>query len=171
MHIGQTIRRIRERKGLQQNELAAALDYDAGNLSRLERGEIGVTWDLLERLRHTLGMPLWQIVKEWDENAPPAGAPAERPDIFEIIARQLNTRNLATAASALAHSMPSRVKLRVEDRARLIEHLYQLVRPDGSIDAAKVASVVQGAIDTYDRRRESRDHAGKRRQGNLDKND
>ncbi|MDR2838184.1 MAG: helix-turn-helix domain-containing protein [Azonexus sp.] len=55
MEIGPVIRRLRQSRGMTLEDLAFATQSDAGNLSRLERGQGRVTLDGLEALAKALG--------------------------------------------------------------------------------------------------------------------
>lgn len=57
MTIGSAIRRIRKERGLTLNELAALIESDVGNLSRLERGVQGYTDPVLTKIAGALGVP------------------------------------------------------------------------------------------------------------------
>lgn len=145
MDIGGAIRRIRLRKGMKQKDLAAALnEYDAGNLSKIERGEQGVSSAFLEKLPAALGVPLSEIFREAEQE----GSVASRDQIehrkpLEQIIANFNTKNLAIAIEAVEMAIPqSRYRLRPEDRAQIIETVYRLVRPDGSLDLEAVAEVI-----------------------------
>lgn len=70
MHIGPAIKKIREKKGINQKELAAKLktsrseEYDAGNLSKIEKGKQGYSVEFLDQLPKALGVPLSDIFAE-----------------------------------------------------------------------------------------------------------
>lgn len=57
MTIGPNIRRLRKEKGLTLNQLAALIESDVGNLSRLERGQQGYTDALLKKIAEALNVP------------------------------------------------------------------------------------------------------------------
>lgn len=58
------IKSSRKMRGLTQQQLADKLDIDQGFISRLERGEKGVTIDLLNRLAKLLDVPLSYLLGE-----------------------------------------------------------------------------------------------------------
>ncbi len=58
------IKSSRKMRGLTQQQLADKLDIDQGFISRLERGEKGVTIDLLNRLAKLLEVPLSYLLGE-----------------------------------------------------------------------------------------------------------
>lgn len=55
MEIGPVIRRLRKARGMTLEALAFAAQSDAGNLSRLERGQGRLTLDGLEQIARALG--------------------------------------------------------------------------------------------------------------------
>lgn len=58
--IGQTLRALRQRKGLTQKELAAKIQgqVDYSYIGKIERGEQLPSLKMLERLSHALAVPL-----------------------------------------------------------------------------------------------------------------
>jgi phage repressor protein C with HTH and peptisase S24 domain len=56
MTIGANIRKLRKEKGLTLNQLAAQIESDVGNLSRLERDQQGYTDALLNKIADALGV-------------------------------------------------------------------------------------------------------------------
>lgn len=58
MTIGTTIRQLRKERGLTLNELAARIESDVGNLSRLERGIQGYSDVMLNKLAEALAVPV-----------------------------------------------------------------------------------------------------------------
>lgn len=59
--IGQAIRDLRESRGLDQGDLAALVDMDAGNLSRIERGGQQPREDLLFAIAAALETPVSRL--------------------------------------------------------------------------------------------------------------
>ncbi|MDD2834279.1 MAG: amino-acid N-acetyltransferase [Methylotenera sp.] len=55
MHIGKLIRRKRKSLSLTLQQLASKINSDAGNLSRMERGELGISEALLRKVAAALG--------------------------------------------------------------------------------------------------------------------
>jgi len=55
LRIGQRIAELRETKGLTQGELAAATGYLQTNISRIEKGKVNVSLDILARIIEVLG--------------------------------------------------------------------------------------------------------------------
>ena len=58
MTIGATIRKLRKERGLTLNQLAALIESDVGNLSRLERGVQGYSDAVLKKIASALEVPL-----------------------------------------------------------------------------------------------------------------
>lgn len=58
MTIGTTIRQLRKDRGLTLNQLAAMIESDVGNLSRLERGVQGYSDATLKKLASALQVPM-----------------------------------------------------------------------------------------------------------------
>ena len=53
--FGETIRKLREEKGISLREMAASIDYDQSSLSKVERGEMIAPVRLVERMAKKLG--------------------------------------------------------------------------------------------------------------------
>lgn len=62
--IGENIRRERERLGISVNELARRAKVNRGNLSKIENGLIGASFDALARIADILEIPLDTIRSE-----------------------------------------------------------------------------------------------------------
>jgi len=60
--IGPRIKQIRLEKGISQQELAAKLDYEKSNMSRLESGVLNPTIATLYRVAKALGIPLIELL-------------------------------------------------------------------------------------------------------------
>jgi phage repressor protein C with HTH and peptisase S24 domain len=58
MTIGTTIRQLRKERGLTLNQLAALIESDVGNLSRLERGVQGYSDATLSKIAGALNVPV-----------------------------------------------------------------------------------------------------------------
>jgi len=56
--VGERVQRLRKRKGLSQEELAAKIGIDTKSLSRLERGAHYPSMETLERIRVELNVEL-----------------------------------------------------------------------------------------------------------------
>lgn len=80
MDIGHAIHIIRKQKGLTQETLAAAIDADAGYLSRIENGNRQPSLDLLIRLSDALQAPLSSIFAV----AEGGGVGVEIPDGLDV---------------------------------------------------------------------------------------
>lgn len=62
VHIGQNIRRLRVGLGMKQDELATGVGCAQSSISRIERGEMGISNRLLSAIAAYLGVPpvlLW----------------------------------------------------------------------------------------------------------------
>jgi transcriptional regulator with XRE-family HTH domain len=81
-NIGKTIRSLRLRAGLTQEELALTVKINKSEISNLERGKRNPKWETMKRLAKGLKVPCWQMVwlaeqfesgKTWSEITwPPA---------------------------------------------------------------------------------------------------
>jgi transcriptional regulator with XRE-family HTH domain len=63
MHTGEKIKRMREIKGYTQKQIADYIGTSVNNYSRLERGEIDVTVDRLEKISKVLEVGIEDILK------------------------------------------------------------------------------------------------------------
>lgn len=62
--IGDNIKRIREAKGVSQQELASKCNYEKSNMSRLEAGKTNPTIYTLSTVALALGIPLHDLLKQ-----------------------------------------------------------------------------------------------------------
>ena len=60
--IGDRIKQLRVEKGISQQELAAALDYEKSNMSRLESGRINPRIGTLQKVAAVLQVSLSELV-------------------------------------------------------------------------------------------------------------
>ncbi len=60
--IGNRIKQVRLAKGISQQELAATLNYEKSNMSRLEAGNTNPTLLTLYRVSQALGIPLSELI-------------------------------------------------------------------------------------------------------------
>jgi transcriptional regulator with XRE-family HTH domain len=67
MQIGEKIRKIREMKGLKQENIANALGMSVSAYGNLERGDTQLTFEKLEQIAGVLEVPLQDIVSMPDE--------------------------------------------------------------------------------------------------------
>lgn len=58
MHIGEKIRRIRQKLGITQRELAQRLNVEQATISHYEQGKRAVSLDMLSKIAQALGVPL-----------------------------------------------------------------------------------------------------------------
>lgn len=62
--LGRTIRRIREDAGLSQEAFADKAGVHRTYTGKVERGEVNLTIQNLDKLARALGVKIWQILKE-----------------------------------------------------------------------------------------------------------
>jgi transcriptional regulator with XRE-family HTH domain len=62
--IGQCLRRLRERKGITQLEMARACGVSQSAWSRVENGRNDLSMGHLRRAAALLGMPMWVVIKD-----------------------------------------------------------------------------------------------------------
>ena len=60
--IGSRIKQIRLEQGISQQELAARLDYEKSNMSRLESGTVNPTIATLFKVSKALNIPLLNLL-------------------------------------------------------------------------------------------------------------
>lgn len=70
MTIGTTIRQLRKDRGLTLNQLAALIESDVGNLSRLERGVQGFSEAILKKIATALDVPVVTFFSNHDVQEP-----------------------------------------------------------------------------------------------------
>jgi len=66
--VGAALRRLRERAGLTQEELAASVGTAPSYLSQLENGHRGVRWHTVMRLLRALDADLRDLVEEYERD-------------------------------------------------------------------------------------------------------
>lgn len=59
--VGKNIQRIRESKGISQQELAAKCNFEKSNMSRLEAGRVNPTLSTLEKVAKALDVSLAEL--------------------------------------------------------------------------------------------------------------
>lgn len=62
LKIGERIKQLRMEKGISQQQLAAALDYEKSNMSRLESGRINPRIATLQKVANVLNVSLAELV-------------------------------------------------------------------------------------------------------------
>jgi transcriptional regulator with XRE-family HTH domain len=60
--IGETVKFLRERVDLNQEELAEASGVHTTEISRIENGKRNPKWETMKRLAHGLRVPCWHMV-------------------------------------------------------------------------------------------------------------
>ena len=91
MDIGKNIKRLRERQGISQNELAKRAGLNQSNLSRIERGGVeNITLDTLRGLAHALSCSLIDLLPEADRQ--PKCTPMTAVEALELRVKALEAR-------------------------------------------------------------------------------
>jgi transcriptional regulator with XRE-family HTH domain len=62
--VGRSIRKLRESRGLTGEQLAARIGSDKGTISRIERGEAGLSVERLQKIAAVLGVPVSELLAE-----------------------------------------------------------------------------------------------------------
>ena len=81
MSLGTIIRNRRQAAKMTLEALATAIDSDAGNLSRIERGELGISEAQIRKIAHALNTTPASLFSESDSDniAPPVSTAIESP--------------------------------------------------------------------------------------------
>ena len=66
--IGANIRRLRDERGISQQDLAAACNFEKSNMSRIEAGGTNMTVGTLLKICEALGAELGEVVDVGGEN-------------------------------------------------------------------------------------------------------
>ena len=61
INIGKQIQKLRETKGLSQQDLAAKCNFEKSNMSRLEAGRVNATLSTLEKVANALEVTLAEL--------------------------------------------------------------------------------------------------------------
>ena len=67
--LGDIIRAEREKRGLSQEALAALSGLSRTHVGEIERGEVNLSFSALEGLSDGLGMPLTEIMREYEQRS------------------------------------------------------------------------------------------------------
>ncbi len=62
IRVGNRIKELRSEKGISQQELAALIDYEKSNMSRLEAGNTNPTITTLNKVAQALDVPLHSLL-------------------------------------------------------------------------------------------------------------
>ncbi len=62
INVGKQIQKLRELKGISQQDLAAKCNFEKSNMSRLEAGRVNPTLSTLEKIANALQVTLAEIV-------------------------------------------------------------------------------------------------------------
>ena len=63
INVGKQIQKIREFKGISQQDLAAKCNFEKSNMSRLEAGRVNPTLSTLEKVANALEVGLVELFK------------------------------------------------------------------------------------------------------------
>jgi len=91
MSIGNSIRQKRKSQNLTLQQLASIVDADAGNLSRIERGELGVSETMLRKIASALGTTPANLYAESDGITAPLAAHEQRAAYLSNQTQDKNT--------------------------------------------------------------------------------
>ena len=61
INIGKQIQKLRELKGISQQDLAAKCNFEKSNMSRLEAGKVNPTLSTLEKVANALDITLAEL--------------------------------------------------------------------------------------------------------------
>ena len=61
INVGKQIQKLRESKGISQQDLAAKCNFEKSNMSRLEAGKVNSTLSTLEKVANALDITLAEI--------------------------------------------------------------------------------------------------------------
>ena len=67
--LGEIIRAERDRRGLSQEALADLAGLSRTHVGEVERGEVGLSFSTLEAVADGLGMPLSDIIREYEQRS------------------------------------------------------------------------------------------------------
>lgn len=76
--LGRTVRELRVRRSLSQEQLALRSGLHRNYVGAIERGEINPTFRVLLKLEQGLQLPLSEIIQLWERRATDAVAPRLR---------------------------------------------------------------------------------------------
>jgi transcriptional regulator with XRE-family HTH domain len=69
MTLGQLVKQARDKAGLTQGELAAALEWPQSRVAELENGHAeNIGFARLRKVAAALKVPLWKLLKQLDED-------------------------------------------------------------------------------------------------------
>lgn len=76
--MGQAVTLIRERAGMDRDELAAKAEMTPAELEKVESGDLDEWWGGLRMIAEASGMPLSTLVMEAEQSSPGNGGESER---------------------------------------------------------------------------------------------
>lgn len=65
INVGKQIQKLRELKGMSQQELAAKCNFEKSNMSRLEAGGVNATLSTLEKVANGLGVSISELFTDF----------------------------------------------------------------------------------------------------------
>lgn len=74
--LGRAVRRLRTARGHSQEAFADAIRAHRTYVGSVERGEVNLSLDNLERIASGLGLAPWQLLREADADGGPTHPPA-----------------------------------------------------------------------------------------------
>lgn len=69
VHLGAVLRQLRQARGLKLIDIAYPAGTDAANLSRMERGKQGYSYEILAAIADTLGVTLSELFRQAESRA------------------------------------------------------------------------------------------------------
>lgn len=168
--LGQAITVIRERRGMDREELAAQCEMTPAELEKVERGEADESWGGVRLIAKALEMPLGALMIEAEEFAPGTGGERWRQNTREAEAGSAIPGARSDAAEGGSRVGTSGVANEEHER-RLWEELNSLLAaavPDGASEARAEDAMLLAIMghdseihDLYERvKRLARDEAG-----------
>ncbi|MDR2195550.1 MAG: helix-turn-helix domain-containing protein [Gallionellaceae bacterium] len=87
MNVGQTIRRLRLKKGWSQEELAHRVGAAPASISRIETGKHGISDQLKQSIAHEFGFKVSELLamSEKNQSAPTASPPTKAEQDEEVL--------------------------------------------------------------------------------------
>ncbi|MDP2247261.1 MAG: helix-turn-helix transcriptional regulator [Nitrosomonadales bacterium] len=95
MELGKIVKKLREKKGLSQDELAFRTNTSAANISRIENAKHGAGQELLEALAKEFGYKLYELIalaENIDTPAIPADLDAGESEMLADYRNMNNTQ-------------------------------------------------------------------------------
>lgn len=93
--IGQHIKKIMKEQGLTAKALSEKIEKSPQYVSNVLNGNQGATFEVLELFSKALGVEIWQLFKEGEENAPSIQS-ITCPKCGEVIPVEVNVKDTNT---------------------------------------------------------------------------